>query len=340
MALPAGLRNYTYDEDTAVFRTRTQKLLMWLGLILLVTAPIWVSGYWLGVLNLIGITVIAAVGLNLISGYCGQLSFGHAGFIAVGAYTSAILTGRFNQSFIVGLIGAGLLAGMLGMITALPSAKVKGWVLALITLAVQLIILWVINFWTGVTGGAAGMNVGGISIGWIDVKTPGSMFFLIMIIMVLTIFFANNLVRTRTGRAFIGIRDNPRAAEAVGINLFRYKLLAFGIGCAMAGTAGALLAHSTGFINGGVFGMFGLTQSLMYMGILVIGGFGTLWGPILGAIIVVLFTNQLAPAITGTKALSTDGPSLLATIIVVVAAIVFLALAPKRRKDGWKKLKG
>ena len=339
MALPAGLRNYTYDEDTAIFRTRTQKALLWIIVILLVTAPIWVSGYWFGLLNLMGIMVIAAVGLNLITGYCGQLSIGHAGFIAVGAYTSAVLTGKFNQSFIVGLIAAGLIAGVLGMLTALPTWKVKGWKLALITAAVQFIILWVIGHWTSVTGGTDGLKVSGMKVGAIDVITPGSQFYLIMIIMGLTLFFGNNLVRTRTGRAFIGIRDNERAAEATGVNLFRYKLLAFGIGCAMAGTAGAPLAHSTGLINSGMVGMFGFTQSVIYLGILVIGGFGMMWGPVLGAIIVVLISNQLAPAILGTKLIPGDGPSWLAMIIVVVVSIVFLALLPDRRKYGWKILK-
>ena len=340
MALPAGLRNYTYDEDNAVFRTRTQKALWWIILLLIVTAPIWVSGYWFGLLNLMGITVIAAVGLNLIIGYCGQLSLGHAGFIAAGAYTSAVLTGKFNQPFIFGLIAAGLVAGALGALTALPSLKIKGWKLALVTLAVQFIVLWVIEHWTNVTGGTAGLSVSGIKLGALDVRTPGSQFYLIMLIMILTVFFGNNLARTRTGRAFVGIRDNERAAAATGVNLFRYKLLAFGIGCSMAGVTGALLAHSTGLINSGMFGTFGFTQSIIYLGILLIGGFGTMWGPILGTIIAVLITNQLAPSLLGTKLLPTDGPSWLATAIVVVVSIVFLALLPNRRKAGWKILKG
>jgi branched-chain amino acid transport system permease protein len=326
MTLPAGSRNYSYDDEMATFRTRPQKVLLVLALILLFCAPFRVSGYWLGILSLMGITIIAATGLNLITGYCGQLSFGHAGFIAVGAYTSAILTGRLHQTFFVGLICAGLLAGTLGALSALPAWKVKGWRLAVSTMAVQFIIIWVINHWTDVTGGTDGLKVSGMSIAGIDFITAGSQFVLIMIITILTIFFANNLARTRTGRAFTGIRDNERAAQANGVNLFGYKLLAFFVGCAMAGTAGALLAHSTGNINGG---MFGLTQSMIYVGILIIGGFGTMLGPVLGAIIVVLLTNQLAPAIEGTNLLPAQFASDLAPMLVGIVVILFLILLPR-----------
>jgi branched-chain amino acid transport system permease protein len=326
MTLPTGSRNYSYDEEMAIFRTRPQKILLALSLILLFSAPFWVSAHWLGILSLMSITIIAAAGLNLITGYCGQLSFGHAGFIAAGAYTSAVLTGRFNQSFFVGLICAGLLAGLLGMISGLPSWKVKGWRLAVCTIAAQCIIIWGIDHWTDMTGGTAGLTVSDMSFGGADITTAGGQFVLIMIIMILTVFFANNLARTRTGRAFTGIRDNERAAQAIGVNPFRYKLLAFGLGSAMAGTAGALLAHFSGSINGG---MFGLTQSFIYVGILIIGGSGTMPGPILGSIIVILLTNQLAPAVEGTKLLPAQFASDLAPALVGIAVVLLLIFLPR-----------
>jgi branched-chain amino acid transport system permease protein len=116
MDLPAGTRNHSYAEDMAIFRTKTHWFLLIALLIVLFTAPTWFGGYWLSIANLIGITIIAVTGLNILTGYCGQLSIGHAGFMAVGAYTSAILTTRFDQPFLVGLICAGFMAGIIGIL--------------------------------------------------------------------------------------------------------------------------------------------------------------------------------------------------------------------------------
>jgi len=211
----------------AIFRTKTHWALLLALLVILFTAPLYCGNYWLSVANLIGITIIAATGLNILTGYCGQLSIGHAGFIAVGAYTSAVLTNRLELPFLVGLICAGLTAGLIGMIFGIPSLRVKGFYLAISTIAAQFIIIWVINHWTSVTGGFMGISVPPASIGGITFISQSSQFYLIMVITVLVVFLAKNLARTRAGRAFIAIRDNDLAAEVMGINLFRYKLLAF-----------------------------------------------------------------------------------------------------------------
>lgn len=337
MALPAGVRNFSYAEDKRAFRTRTQRFLLAAVLLALLFSPVWLSNYWLGMVSLIGIVIIAATGLNMITGYSGQLSFGHAGFIAVGAYASAIITGKFHQPFLAGLIGAGLIAGLAGALVGLPSSKVKGWLLALITIAAQLIILLIINLWSGMTGGSAGLIVSAPSIGAWDLSSATSQYFLIVIIMIITLFFANNLVKTKTGRAFISIRDNERAAQAMGINLFRNKLLAFFIGCAMAGTAGALMAHWTGFVN---IGIRSLPDSIFYVGILVIGGSGTMVGPILGAIIYVLLTHQLATAIEGTQLLPTGVTSDIAAIIFASVILLFVVLMPRGLVKGFGRKRG
>ena len=204
---------------------------MLIGLfIILATAPLW-WGNWLSVANLIGITIIAATGLNILTGYCGQLSIGHAGLMAVGAYTSAIITETFGLPFPVGLISAGIVAGLVGTFFGIPSLRVKGFYLAIATIAAQFIILWVIKQWTDVTGGHMGMSVSAPALGGLVLKTDSSQFYLIGGIAILSIFFAKNLARTRVGRAFVAIRDNDLAAEVMGINLFRYKLIAFFIGC-------------------------------------------------------------------------------------------------------------
>ena len=123
MSLPCGTRNYDYAEDMAIVRTKTHWVLLIAFLAILFTAPQYLGGTWLSLFNLIGITLIAAIGLNILVGYCGQLSIGHAGFIAVGAYTSAILTNRLELPFLVGLISAGIVSGLIGIIFGLPSVR-------------------------------------------------------------------------------------------------------------------------------------------------------------------------------------------------------------------------
>ena len=340
MSLPSGTRNYTYAQDMAILRTKTHWALFIGFIALLLCAPLYLSGYWLGVANLIGITLIAATGLNLLIGYCGQLSIGHAGFIAVGAYTSAVLTNRLEMPFLVGLLCAGLMAGFIGLIFGLPSVRVKGFYLAITTIAAQFIIIWVINHWS-VTGGFVGIKVPYASIAGFEFRSETSQFYLIMGIAAICTFLAKNLARTRVGRAFIAIRDNDLAAEVMGINLLYYKLLAFFIGCFMAGIAGSLLAHWIGYLNAE---QFSLTESILYIGMIIIGGLGTTIGPIFGVVFIrvlqqvltVLFVPFLESTVTALPSGFATGvtPMLFGLVI-----ILFLILEPRGIAHRWALLK-
>jgi branched-chain amino acid transport system permease protein len=324
----------------AIFRTRTHWVLLLALLVALFTAPFYWANYWLGVANLIGITVIAITGLNLLTGYCGQLSIGHAGFIAVGAYTSAILTSGLGVPFPLALVSAGLVAGLTGMIFGIPSLRVKGFYLAISTIAAQLIILWVINHWTGMTGGFNGMSVPYMSIGNLTFRSEGSQFYLIMIVAVATVFLAKNIARSRVGRAFVAIRDNDLAAEVMGINLFRYKLLAFFIGCFFAGIAGSLLAHWFRFVN---TENFTFASSILYIGMIIIGGLGTTLGPILGAIFIRLLdvgVTHLSPAL---EAAFPNWPSGftagISPAVFGLVIILFLIFEPRGLAHRWALFK-
>jgi len=337
--LPAGTRNYTYAQDMAIFRTKTHWVLLLVLLVILFTAPLYWGNYWLGVANLIGITIIAATGLNILTGYCGQLSIGHAGFIAVGAYTAAVLTNRLELPFLVGLICAGLIAGLIGMIFGIPSLRVKGFYLAITTIAAQFIIIWVINHWTSVTGGFNGISVPPASIGGITFISQTSQFYLIMVITVLVIFLAKNLARTRVGRAFVAIRDNDLAAEVMGINLFRYKLIAFFIGCFLAGIAGSLLAHWIGFMNAE---NFTLIDSILYIGMIIIGGLGTVTGPIFGAIFIRMLQQGItfiAPVLEQTFALPAGFTTGIGPMVFGLAIVLFLILEPRGLAHRWQLFK-
>jgi branched-chain amino acid transport system permease protein len=339
--LPAGTRNYTYAQDMAILRTKTHWALFVGFLVFIFTLPLYLGNYWLGVANLIGITIIAVTGLNILTGYCGQLSIGHAGFIAVGAYTSAVLTNRLELPFLVGLLCAGMTAGLIGMVFGIPSLRVKGFYLAISTIAAQFIIIWIINHWSSVTGGFVGISVPYASIGGFTFKSEGSQFYLIIGITALTVFFAKNLARTRVGRAFVAIRDNDLAAEVMGINLFRYKLLAFFIGCFLAGIAGSLRAHWIGFINAE---HFSLMESILYIGMVIIGGLGTTLGPILGVIFMraldQLLTIGLVPFLEGSfTALSAGFATGIAPMVFGLVIILFLIMEPRGLAHRWQLFK-
>ncbi len=324
----------------AIFRTKTHWALLLVLLVILFTAPLYWGNYWLGVANLIGITMIAAIGLNILLGYCGQLSIGHAGFIAVGAYTAAVLTNRLELPFLVGLISAGFTAGLIGLIFGIPSVRVKGFYLAITTIAAQFIIIWVINHWSSVTGGFTGISVPLASIGGFVFKSEASQFYLIMSIAVICTFFAKNLARTRVGRAFVAIRDNDLAAQVMGINLFRYKLLAFFIGCFLAGIAGSLLAHWIGFMNAE---QFSLTESILYIGMIIIGGLGTTIGPILGVVFIRLLqqvlTVQVVPFLESTVALPAGFASGVTPMLFGLVIVLFLVLEPRGLAHRWALFK-
>jgi branched-chain amino acid transport system permease protein len=325
----------------AIVRTKTQWALLLGVLVFILTLPAYMSNYWLGIFNIVGITLIAALGLNIMVGYCGQLSIGHAGFIAVGAYTSAILTNRFEMPFIVGLIAAGLVSGFVGLIFGLPSVRVKGFYLAITTIAAQFIIIWVINHWS-ITGGFNGISVPYASLAGFTFASRTSQFYLVIIITIIGVLVAKNFARTRVGRAFIAIRDNDLAAEVMGVNLLYYKLLAFFIGCFFAGIAGSLMAHTTYTLNAE---QFSFTDSILYIGMIIVGGLGTTLGPILGVVFIVLLQKVLLPVylVPLLERTFTSFPagfaSGVAPMVFGLVLVLFLVLEPRGLAHRWSLFK-
>ena len=204
--LPCGTYPGSYQEDIAVVRTRLQWGLLIAGLALLFCLPLFTDLRWMSFINITMIYIIAVLGLNILTGYCGQISIGHAAFMAVGAYTSAILVTKLGFPFWVALPCAGIMAGLVGLIFGLPSLRVKGFYLVLATLAAQFIIMWVIMRIRFLTGGYAGIKVPRPELGGIVFDTDQSYFYIIAVLLVIMTFLAKNIVRTKVGRAFIAIR--------------------------------------------------------------------------------------------------------------------------------------
>jgi len=337
MGLPCGTFQERYAQDMAIFRTRLHWLMLIVFLIFLFTMPLYVSGRWLNLVIVIGITVITVLGLNILTGYCGQISLGHAAFMAVGAYTSAILCAKLGWSFWAAFPTAVLVAGVVGILFGLPSLKVRGFYLIMTTVAAQFIILWVILQMRGITGGCDGLATPYPRIGSLVLNTKESYFYLVMVLACLATFAAKNLARTRVGRAFVAIRDNDLAAEVMGINLYGYKLLAFFIGCMFAGAAGSLWVHYVGLAN---VELFTLTDSIWYLGMLIVGGMGSTMGAIFGTVFLRLL-DELIPFIgpafsSAFPAIAAQAAASVGLILHGLIIILFLIFEPRGIAHRWQ----
>ncbi|MFM7341464.1 MAG: branched-chain amino acid ABC transporter permease, partial [Betaproteobacteria bacterium] len=232
----------SYAHDEALLVTPVQRSWM-IGFVLLVLVFPWIGGSYLTYLAcLTGIHLIAAMGLNIVTGYAGQISLGHAAFMGVGCYTVAALA-RMEIPFYLALPVGGLISALVGIVVGIPSLRIKGLYLAVATLAAQFILMFVFREWDSVTGGVRGVNVPPAQLGTWIFNTEGEIYYVIMACAFILLFGARNLFRTYIGRSFIAIRDKDISAEVLGIDLFRGKLLAFALGSFYAGVAGGLMGY-------------------------------------------------------------------------------------------------
>jgi len=285
---------------------------------------------------MIGITIIAVEGLGILTGYSGQLSVGQAAFVGVGAYTSVICMQRFEMPFLLAILCAGLASGLIGIIFGLAAVRIKGFYLAMTTLAAQFILGWCFLHLRSWTGGTEGLFVKPATIGPLVFASAQSKYYLVMVITVIMIFFAKNLMRTRLGRALVAIRDNDLAAEVMGIDLLLYKLIAFFICCFFAGVAGTLYAEYVEFVNPV---QYTLEDSILYVGMLIVGGMGSIMGPIFGVIFMKLLNEgalYLTPILTDmVPALGGAIFSALSTAVYAIVIILFLVFEPKGINYRW-----
>ena len=337
MGSGAGTFQENYRQDMAIFRTGLQWGLLLALLLLLFISPFFVSDRLLTIMTMIGISVISVHGLNILTGYCGQISIGHAGFMAVGAYTSAILTAKLGWPFWAAFPSAALAAGIVGLIFGLPSLRIKGFYLIMATIAAHFIIIWVILQLRNVTGGGDGLAVPRPEIAGFVFKSKASYFYLVMIFACLATYLAVNIARTRAGRAFVAIRDNELAAEVMGISLWSYKLQSFFIGCVYAGVAGSLLVHYFAFASPELFPFM---DSVWYLGMLSVGGMGSIPGAILGAVALKLLDELVT--IVGpilSAAVAAQAAASLALITRGLVIILFLIFEPRGLEHRWVMIK-
>ncbi|MCG8352034.1 MAG: branched-chain amino acid ABC transporter permease [Chloroflexales bacterium] len=291
--MQSGTFHTSYASDTALRPTWPMRLRIIVVLVAVLIFPWFADNYWLSLANTIGIAAIGAIGLNILVGYTGQISIGHGGFLAVGAYGAGLLAVNLGLPFWLTVPLASLLTALVGGLFGLPSLRLKGLYLAIATLAAQEIIIWVITH-GDILGVGESLSVPAATLFGLNLNertsTDFRYYWLIMACLFVTVLFTSNLFRSRVGRAFVAIRDQDIAAQVIGVDLFRYKLLAFATSSFFAGMAGALTAHYRGVIS---WERFTIETSILYLSMIIIGGLGSVSGSIYGAAFIILLPALL-----------------------------------------------
>ncbi len=335
MRIATAKENYQLDE--ALFDSSTQRVWVALLGLALVTYPFFANDYWLYLACLVSIHVASATGLNILTGYTGLVSLGQAAFMGLGAYTVAVLEHHFGTNFLFNLIMAGVVAMLGGIVVGIPSLRVKGLYLAIVTIAASFLAHFLfVN--SGFTGGTGGMTVPPANVFGISLDTSFRIYWLIVPVTVLMVLGAANLFRTRIGRAFIAIRDRDISAEVLGIPLLRYKLLSFGLSSFYAGVAGGLWAY---FFRVVTPESFPLILSIFFLAAIIVGGMGTILGGILGAIFMTMVPEVLR-LIVGWLPIEGDTLQFVSPVRTIVFGLLivgFLIFEPHGLAEVWRRVR-
>jgi len=344
-----GIHHTDYKKDMAFF---TVPLARWavVGVLAFgVFIPFVASDYWFSVILIpFLLFTIAAIGLNLLSGYCGQWSLGHAAFMAVGGYTATVLY-MHDVPFLASVFLAGLVTALVGLFFGIPSARIKGFYLLMATLAAQFTLPWAISRVVPLLVPAGLAVAGGDTVyppvarilGW-EIDSYFERYFVSLGFLLVMTVFAMNLVRSRVGRAWIAIRDHDVAAKILGFNLTRYKLLAFAISSFYAGVAGALVV----FFYFGVahVGEFSLDLSIKLLAIVIIGGVGSIIGNFFGTAFILflpIFLNRSLTALGNALGFHVGGGIISGAEFFIFGAliVVFLIMEPLGLAKLWKNIR-
>ncbi|MBD0416881.1 ABC transporter permease [Oryzicola mucosus] len=287
---------HTPFDSSARGLSRARKLLL---LAAAVAFPLLFHGntYILYFACLVGIYMIVAIGLDFLIGYTGQISLGHAALFAIGAYSSALLTLDFGLPFLLALVASGVIAGLAGLLLGLSALRLSGLYLAIATLGLGEAMPHILMKWDSVTNGYNGLKPARPSIAGFVFDSEFKLYFLILAVLVVVMLVTNNLLHSKIGRAFIASRDSEAGAEAMGIPLSRYRILAFVLSAVFAGIAGSLYAHVVGFISPSDFNSW---MSLVFLCMVFVGGVGSIPGAMLGA----AFMTAAPQFFVGSKSLS------------------------------------
>ncbi|MFL5095851.1 MAG: branched-chain amino acid ABC transporter permease [Xanthobacteraceae bacterium] len=341
--LPAGDFRTTYAADTTIFPTAMGRYVAIASIILLSGAPLVLSQYWLSILIQIGYLGIAALGLNILVGFTGQISIGHAAFFGLGAFTSAYLSSKLPIPVFLSIPLAAVVTAAVGLIFGLPAARLKGLYLAIATLAAQYILLDFFSRAEWFTGGVVPASAAPFTLFGHALRGDRQYFYVVLAYTVVCYLLVTNLMRTRDGRALIAVRDHYLSAEIMGINLTKYRTLSFGLAAFFAGIGGALYAHYQEVVsNEG----FTIDRSILFLAMVIIGGLGSIMGTLMGTAFMVL----LPEAMEGLSALVRGSPidqalalknniAFLREIAIGLVIVLFLVFEPDGLAHRWRRIK-
>ena len=333
----SGYFRTAYADDTALVQTRAEKTSLALLLVALGALPFLAGPFILDLACQVLLASIGALSLMLLTGYAGQISLGHAGLIAAGAFTTGILAKEINAPFWIALPASAVTGIVLGFIFGLPSLRLRGLYLAVSTLALHFIVIYLGGEYETKRGFSTGIVVDPPALFGVALRDGRAWYFVLLAAAAISLFICINLLRSRSGRAWLAIHTRETVAEALGINIARYKLLAFVVSSAMTSVAGCLFAYYRGFVSVEAFDLF---LSIQYVAMIIIGGMGSLLGAILGAVFVVIFPY----VIEGLLGLLPNVQRLAGDIFAVnyasfgVVMILFLILEPLGLVGIWHRI--
>lgn len=338
-AMECGVYRTSYREDLALHHTPLAKFRLWGLLLALYLLPLVLSSYQLATLNQVAIFTVGAVGLNILTGFTGQISIGHAAFMGVGAFTAGWLMNNWGLSFWLAAPLGGLAAAAVGALFGLPSARLKGLYLAIASLAAQVVLDFVFVRAEGWTGGVNSMLMPRPAIFGYSLESETAYYFLAVTAAILAASFARNLFRTRFGRALVAIRDRDLAAEVMGVNLFQYKVMAFALSSFYAGIAGALWGSYVLIISPE---NFNVEYSILFLAMIIIGGMGSVMGSVYGAAfmtVLPILVRNLSSSLSTVMPGVGEYVLLLQHAVFGLAIILFLVFEPEGLAKLWQNVK-
>jgi branched-chain amino acid transport system permease protein len=282
----SGYYRTDYVQDLALVQTRTERVSIAVLVLLLIALPFAASSFILDLACQVLLASIGALSLMLLTGYAGQISLGHAGLIAAGAFTTGILAREISAPFWITLPVSALSGVVLGFIFGLPSLRLRGLYLAVSTLALHFIVIYLGGEYETKRGFSTGIIIDPPSLAGYQLVDGRAWYFVLLAAAAISLLICINLLRSRSGRAWRAIHTRETVAEALGINIAGYKLLAFVISSSMTSVAGCLFAYYRGFVSVEAFDLF---LSIQYVAMIIIGGMGSLLGALLGAVFVTVF---------------------------------------------------
>jgi len=333
-----GHFSHSYARDEAIVADRRGWTLVIVLAALVVAFPFVAPTYWLYLASLLAINVISTVGLNITTGYTGLLSLGHGAFMGVGAYTAGYLALQHGMPFYFTIPLAGVVAALTGAAFGLPSLRIRGLYLVIATLAAQFLLGFVFQNWTAVTGGLNGLKLPPAEFLGFRFDTDTRLFFLVVVPAAALTLFAANLFRTRVGRAFIAIRERDLTAEVLGVELVRYKLSSFALGAFYAGVAGGLMAYFFRIVTSE---QYGLQVSVFFLAAVVVGGMGSIFGSILGALFMTILPEVLRAVVNiAAPFLPMKAALVLAPLretVFGLLLVLFLIFSPRGIVEMWRR---